>query len=220
MQRGLTVSLPRQREGGDEGREKRQAQLLHDVRGTVGAILLLGAAAEHEVADRDVVARRLREIMSQTRWLVSLLESQWDDDAPRPVDVAQAVHDCAERVRLQSHAAIVVESEGAVEVTVPPVGLQRAVTNVVANAARAAGPAGNVLVRTHESDRDVVVEVLDDGPGFGQVPIEHGLGLGITRDAMAAAGGAIEIEDRPDGGTRVCLRLPRHVIVLEPRGGA
>jgi signal transduction histidine kinase len=216
------TALPRQRRGDDDGREKRQAQLLHDVRGTVSAILLLGVAAEHETADQDVVTQRLRGIVSEARWLVTLLDSEWGDDEPRAVDVDEAVRDCVERVRLQTHAAIEVEmeTEGSVVVATPPVGLQRAVTNVVANAARAAGPAGHVVVRTHAGDEDVVVEVVDDGPGFGNVPIQHGLGLGITREAMAAAGGAVEVSDAPDGGTRVCLQLPRRALVGQPRGGA
>lgn len=220
MQRGLTSALPRQRTYEDARREKRQAQLLHDVRGTVGAIMILGAAAELDADDRDVVCRRLREIVGEARWLVALLDSEWADDEPRPVDVDEAVRESVERVRLQTHATIDIESDGPALVSVQPVGLQRAVTNVVANAARAAGPTGHVVVRTHEGRDEVVVEVLDDGPGFGHVPIEHGLGLGITREAMAAAGGAVEIGDAPDGGTCVCLRLPRRALAGQTRGGA
>jgi signal transduction histidine kinase len=212
--------LPRQRTLEDDARDKRQQQVLHDVRGAVGAILMLGEVAQLEADDRAVVSRRLREIVGEARWLITLLDSGWDDDAARPLDVDEAVQECVERVRLQHETVIDLRTGGSDEVAAQPVGLRRAVTNVVANAARAAGPDGHVVVRTYDTDGDVVVEVVDDGPGFGQVPIQHGLGLGITREAMAAAGGSVDISDAPDGGTCVRLGLPRRAYVPPPRSGA
>jgi signal transduction histidine kinase len=219
MQRGL--SLPTQRKHEHDEREQRQARLLHDARGAVGAILMLGAAAELDADDEQVVRRRLREIMSEARWLGDLIDSEWADDTPRLVDIGDVVRTCVERVRLVAATVTIrCETETGTTVSARPVGLQRAVTNVVANAARAAGPDGEVVVSARQGGDDVVVEVLDDGPGFGRVPIVHGLGLSITREVVAAAGGTVEIADGPDGGTRVRLRLPHPAAAALPRSGA
>jgi signal transduction histidine kinase len=85
--------------------------------------------------------------------------------------------------------------------------VQEALTNVVKHA----GPArAEVVVGYH--DRDVTVEVTDDGRGAaapagdGQTRVGHGL-IGM-RERVAAFGGDLEAGPGPDGGFRVVARLP------------
>jgi signal transduction histidine kinase len=85
--------------------------------------------------------------------------------------------------------------------------VQEALTNVVKHA----GPArAQVVVGYH--DRDVTVEVTDDGQGAaapagdGQARVGHGL-IGM-RERVAAFGGDLEVGPRPGGGFRVAARLP------------
>jgi signal transduction histidine kinase len=85
--------------------------------------------------------------------------------------------------------------------------VQEALTNVVKHA----GPArAQVTVGYH--DRDVTVEVTDDGRGVvapagdGRAEVGHGL-IGM-RERVAAFGGALEVGPRPGGGFRVAARLP------------
>jgi signal transduction histidine kinase len=85
--------------------------------------------------------------------------------------------------------------------------VQEALTNVVKHA----GPARAQVVVGY-GDRDVTVEVTDDGRGVvaptgdGQAGVGHGL-IGM-RERVAAFGGDLEAGPRPGGGFRVAARLP------------
>jgi signal transduction histidine kinase len=85
--------------------------------------------------------------------------------------------------------------------------VQEALTNVVKHA----GPARAQVVVGY-GDRDVTVEVTDDGRGVaaptgdGQARVGHGL-IGM-RERVAVFGGDLEAGPRPGGGFRVAARLP------------
>jgi signal transduction histidine kinase len=85
--------------------------------------------------------------------------------------------------------------------------VQEALTNVVKHA----GPA-RAQVTLGYRDREVTVEVTDDGRGVGasagdgRAGVGHGL-IGM-RERVAAFGGDLEVGPRPGGGFRVAARLP------------
>jgi signal transduction histidine kinase len=85
--------------------------------------------------------------------------------------------------------------------------VQEALTNVV----RHAGPARAQVVVCYR-DREVTVEVTDDGRGVGAVAgdgrARAGHGLVGMRERVAAFGGDLEVGPRPGGGFRVAARLP------------
>jgi two-component system, NarL family, sensor kinase len=83
---------------------------------------------------------------------------------------------------------------------------------LTANAAKHAG-AGQVTVSVRRADGEVVLEVADDGRGLDRrlasaaVATGH-LGLASCKERVDAAGGRLELLDRPGGGTLVRARLP------------
>jgi signal transduction histidine kinase len=85
--------------------------------------------------------------------------------------------------------------------------VQEALTNVVKHA----GPARAQVVVGY-SDRDVTVEITDDGRGVtaptgdGRARVGHGL-IGM-RERVQVFGGDLEAGPRPGGGFRVAARLP------------
>jgi signal transduction histidine kinase len=85
--------------------------------------------------------------------------------------------------------------------------VQEALTNVVKHA----GPA-RAQVTIRYRDREVMVEVTDDGRGVtapsgdGQARVGHGL-IGM-RERVQAFGGDLQTGPRPGGGFRVAARLP------------
>ncbi len=85
-----------------------------------------------------------------------------------------------------------------------PVLLWRVLTNVVDNAARAAGPSGRVEVAVGcwpSRHRGRVLEVLDNGPGFGHGPPgAASLGLGVVTTLLESCGGSWRSSAR--GGRR------------------
>lgn len=102
-----------------------------------------------------------------------------------------------------------------------------ALANILENAVKYSPPEGAILIRAFRGDHAVVIEVLDEGPGFapgvvGQIfgkfvrgvegdgrPPGVGLGLAIAKGFMDAQGGAIAAENRADrSGALIRISLP------------
>lgn len=101
--------------------------------------------------------------------------------------------------------------------------LQRALSNVLLNAADACGPGGHVSVTVDRlaGGESVVIRVRDSGPGIPPERIQTiwepyvtskpggtGLGLAIARQAILAHDGSIEVSCPAGGGTEVTFVLP------------
>ncbi len=104
--------------------------------------------------------------------------------------------------------------------------LERVLANCVENAVRHAPAGSPVLVQGTATEADVVVRVVDRGPGvapadrdrifrafqrLGDAPQGHGVGLGlaVARGLAEAVGGRLEAEDTPGGGLTMVLTLRR-----------
>jgi two-component system, NarL family, sensor histidine kinase UhpB len=81
----------------------------------------------------------------------------------------------------------------------------RVVQEALANVRRHSG-ATRAVVTLGVVDGEVLVEVEDDGRGFGP-ETAHGMGLTGMRERVLALGGELEVEGRKDVGTRVFLRV-------------
>lgn len=105
-----------------------------------------------------------------------------------------------------------------------PIGLKRAIRNVIENAIRYGGGSRVDIARTDDT-YSIVVE--DDGPGIPEADLERvfepfmrldasrnkdsggiGLGLSIVRSIVRSHGGDISLENRTAGGLRVTISLP------------
>jgi signal transduction histidine kinase len=89
--------------------------------------------------------------------------------------------------------------------------VQEALTNVT----RHAGPEPRATVRIEYGDRELVVQVDDDGtaaPGDGAVP---GVGLTGMRERVTALGGRLRAGPRPEGGFTVRAELPLDALPVD-----
>ena len=179
--------------------------LCHDLRQPLAVILLLAGA------EGSNVRQRFSGILEQTQWLSNMVENVIGgaaNDQATSVDVVNLVTRCV--LRAQPIARCEIECIGierAIAV-VAPVALSRAVSCVLDNAARAAGPGGHVTVEVNSTDSEVTIQVIDDGPGLGKVPTNNSLGLTITRALVCACGGAFELRPGPAGGVVARIVLP------------
>jgi signal transduction histidine kinase len=96
-------------------------------------------------------------------------------------------------------------------------------TNLIDNSIHAVNGAGNICIGTSLEDNQIVVEVVDNGPGipahvqphlfepfFTTKPVGTGTGLGLVisnRIVGDRHGGEIEFDSKP-GETRFKVRLP------------
>jgi two-component system cell cycle sensor histidine kinase/response regulator CckA len=98
-----------------------------------------------------------------------------------------------------------------------PVGLTRALNNLISNSCQAMGNVGIIRIRA----TDLAIEVRDSGPGippdvarrafepFFTTRGEHGTGLGlaIVRETMRQCGGSVELDTACNIGARFTLRF-------------
>jgi signal transduction histidine kinase len=110
-------------------------------------------------------------------------------------------------------------------VTVRPVAMKRALTNLVLNALLYGGSARVSLDGPRQGAVYVIVE--DEGPGIAAAEIERvfqpfhridasrnpgtggmGLGLPIARNILRAHGGDVQLQNRAGGGLRATMLLP------------
>jgi PAS domain S-box-containing protein len=179
--------------------------LCHDLRQPLAVILLLAGA------DGGDVRHRLGGILDQARWLSDMVENVIGgaaDDPATSIDVVDLAARCA--MRAQPIARCEIECIGIERAMalVAPVALSRAVSCVLDNAVRAAGPGGHVTVEVNGTDSEVTIQVIDDGPGLGKVPTNNSLGLTITRALVCACGGAFDLRPGPARGVIARIVLP------------
>lgn len=92
---------------------------------------------------------------------------------------------------------------------VPALVVQPLVENAIEHGL-ATGRGGRVRVAARREAGALVIEVADDGPGFGGAG-DDGTGLANTRERLAllyGAAGTLECGDQPGGGGVVRIRLP------------
>jgi signal transduction histidine kinase len=106
-----------------------------------------------------------------------------------------------------------------------PAALKRAFRNLLDNAVKY-GKAGSVGIRT--TARAIEIDIEDEGPGIPEPELSRvlepfyrleqsrsrqtggvGLGLAITQSIVQAHGGTLTLSNRPTGGLRASITLPR-----------
>jgi len=177
-------------------------------------------AEERERLLEDVV-EQLTEMSTLVSELVQLARGDEPVGEPETVRLDDIVAGSVERARRNS-PRVRFETE-LYESTVEgvPAMLERAVGNLLDNAAKWSPPGGTVEVAVVDHQ----VTVRDHGPGIDESDVPFvfdrfyrapsargmrgsGLGLAIVRQVAKAHGGDVSVERPPDGGTLMRLRLP------------
>ena len=201
-------------------------ETFHDLRQPVANMMALAAAALTEEDLPAAAQHRLKQITEQAEWLSDMIhdclttqQQQEEEEEEEPYEIGKPRRDLADMARVVGEVIEadcltwpgdmkLVAPDGPVWCMVDPVLLRRAVSNVLDNAARAAGPTGTVFVEIQRYDDGVMLAVEDNGPGFGEIPSGAGLGLtGVARHVIKH-GGRIEYSCGVRGGARVSLWFP------------
>ena len=174
-------------------------------------------------ADRAEMLTDLRAQAEELSGLVNdLVQLSRDENAEAvDVDLADVVDRAVERVRRRAPALVISTDVEPWTLRGNPALLERAVVNVLDNAAKWTPPGGTVRVQLRRG----VVRVTDSGPGIAAADLPRvfdrfyradsarstpgtGLGLSIVRQVVDSHGGSVRAERAPGGGARFSLVFP------------
>ena len=164
------------------------------------------------------------QIEEMTQLIGDLVELARDEPLPHvveTVDLAEVLHRAVARVRRRAPGVAFDVTADEWWLTGESAGLERAVTNLLDNAAKWSPENGTVTVALHEG----VLTVADQGPGIAPEDLPHvferfyrskesrgmpgsGLGLSIVSQVAMRHSGTVEAAYAPSGGTLMTLRLP------------
>ena len=191
-------------------------QACHDIRQPIAGVLALAGATLAEEGLSDKARAHLEQIMGLAEWQSDVID-HWLHGASPGQPSANHTHTDVIRVVNQAAAAervtwtgdlILVWPPEFLSVRLHPVVLRRMVANLLANATRAAGPAGTVTTEVCTQNNRMLLTVEDNGPGFGRLPGGPGLGLSAVARQAVRRGGRLECGRSSAGGGRVSLWLP------------
>ena len=179
--------------------------VLHDLGNGLSTVALLLAAAR----GGSVPTFGLLELIEkETGRLLAIAHAGTAPPAPEPVGVREVLGPLAALAGHAGRAAVRLLPGRDVEVLVDRAVLSRVLGNLVDNAVRAAGPDGRVELSV-AAGAEVVIDVVDDGPGFPfGPPGTASLGLDLVNRLLAACGGRLELTGTVPRGTRARVVLP------------
>ncbi|CAA7619984.1 Signal transduction histidine kinase [Candidatus Terasakiella magnetica] len=206
-----------------QDRTQMLAAISHDLKTPITRLKLRAEFME----DDEQRAKMLADLAEMEAMIASTLAFARDDATSEPrvrVDLAALIQGLAEdmaglgmKCSYQGPESLVTEAR--------PSALKRALGNLVDNAVTYGG-AARISLNTATADLEITID--DDGPGIPQQDWERvfapfvrleasrsrdtggtGLGLAVARAAIRAHGGDIALSNRPQGGLRVSVTLPR-----------
>jgi two-component system sensor histidine kinase KdpD len=222
---------------GERLRQTLLAAVSHDLRSPLAAIKATVTDLLDEEVDRspDVRHEALEAINSESERLNALIANLLDMSRIEAgvlrahienVDVADVVATSVGNVgRVWPHMRVRTSIEDGDVARADRVFLDRALTNLLDNAARAGGGDGSIEVSSRSVDGRVTIRVVDHGPGlpdnardalfhpFYDLDRENprlgkGLGLAIAKGFVVAMKGKIWLEDTPGGGATFAIAIP------------
>jgi signal transduction histidine kinase len=199
-------------------------EICHDIRQPIAGVLALANAALVANDLPEDTRNRLEHIIGLAEWQSDVVESylevscaDWLLGAGH-TDAVQVVNAAAAAERLTWPGQLILRWPPERVFTRPhPVILRRMTANLLANATRAAGPAGTVIIEVFRRDGLMLLTVQDDGPGFGRVSPGSGLGLSAVARQAAQHQGRLECGRGSLGGAQVSLWLP--LAASQPEAG-
>ncbi len=207
-----------------EDRLRMLAAISHDLRGPITRLRL---RIEQMDIDSGAQAKMLADLDEMAQMVDSSLAFAHDeatDEASQPVDLAALLETlCDDAVDAGRKAKF--EWEGRLVYQGRPLAMKRLFANLIDNALRYGG---GVTVRFSVDRERLRVFIDDRGPGIPESERENvfrpffrleksrnkrtggiGLGLGTARSIARAHGGDVALENRPEGGLRATVTLPR-----------
>jgi signal transduction histidine kinase len=217
-----------------DSRTRVLAAMSHDLRTPITRLRLRVESIE----DEALRARCVEDLDEMTRMVsgaLSLFRGLNDDEMAVAVEINALLEELQRRYR-EVNANVTIEGRAAAPFSGKPLALKRCLGNLVDNALQYGG---NATIAVTDSDEELTIRVLDDGPGIPEAELDRvfepfyrlessrnratggtGLGLSIARDVAQAHGGSLSLANRSSGGLEAKLVLPRLQSVTIAYGSA
>jgi two-component system phosphate regulon sensor histidine kinase PhoR len=204
------------------------------IRGYVEALSEGDASFEEQQRFLDIIARHTQRMERLVKDLLRLArldagQETLDLTACDTRSLADAVvADLAPTAEARSQRMLVVVTPGAESVRGDPAKLHDALRNLVSNAITYAPEHTTITIDAIETADRVAISVSDEGPGIpddelarvferfyrvdksrARDPGGTGLGLAIVRHLVELHSGSVRVENRPSGGAKFTMTLPR-----------
>ncbi len=199
------------------------AAISHDLRTPITTLRLRAEFIE-DPEIRDKILETLDEMQQMTEATLAFLREDAAREDSRQVDLAALIQSLCDDLA-DTGQEVAFAGAGRTPFVCRPVALKRALANLIENAV-AYGDRARVALREEESELCIVID--DDGPGVPPERMEAvfepfvrledsrsretggvGLGLAIARSIARGHGGEVTLENRPEGGLRAILSLPK-----------
>lgn len=169
------------------------------------------------------------ELTALVNELVAVASGDLADQPPEDLVLADVARRIAERVGRRRNRSVVVNVDDPAMVFAPLAGIERAITNLIENAAKFDQSGEEIRVDV-DGGR---LTVLDNGPGIPNEDLQlvfdrfhrattsrtmpgSGLGLAIVREVIERHGGAVTAANRENGGAAIGFELPVTSVPVAP----
>jgi len=208
---------------------KMAASIAHEIKNPLGSI----KGAAQILNDQTITESEKMEFASIIEKEADRLDSVVKDflsySRPSPihiteVDICQILNKAQKQLRLQAdRQGIKLDLDARPMPTVKADGdkLHQVFLNVILNAIQAMTDGGKIIMRCHESDDNLIIEISDNGPGIRRPDLERifdpffstksqgtGLGLATARAIIAEHKGTINVESEIGKGAKFTIVLP------------
>lgn len=207
-----------------EDRMQMVAAISHDLRTPITR-LKLRAEFVDDPEQREKMLRDLDEMETMIRETLALAREDANPEPRIRVDLAKLLGDSVEGMEHVTLAIDPTLADGSARFEAQSIALKRAVANLVENAVVYGRHAE---VRLTATPKEFEIEIADEGPGIPEAEFERvfrpfyrleasrnrdsggaGLGLAIARSIVRTQGGDIVLKNRPEGGLRATVTLPK-----------
>ncbi|MCK9397647.1 MAG: ATP-binding protein [Methylobacter sp.] len=211
------------------------AELAHEIRNPLAGIQMAFNNLRREIDDRDQL-ERLDLINAELKRMARLLNDMLDQSRHSPevataFDLRTLIRDLVALTRYQIAESIHLEIDApcALPVHLPESGIRQALLNLILNAADALEDTpGTICIKARTDRQGLRIDVQDDGIGFSQDMLEHGirpfrtsrqrgtgLGLAMVQRFVKDVGGTISLTNQPTHGACVSILLPNDCIARD-----
>ena len=199
------------------------AAISHDLRTPITSLRLRAEFVEDDEV-REKILETLDEMQRMAEETLAFAREEAAREDTQSVDLAALLDSLSADLADLGHEVAFQEAPRC-PLPCRPVALKRALRNLIENAVRHGSRA---RIRLEAEGSQVRIEIDDDGPGIPEEDFERvfepfvrleesrsretggaGLGLAIARSIVRAHGGDIALANRPQGGLRVTVSLPK-----------